>query len=837
MQRLSLAAKLYISVVVAASLAAFIYTYHSEGSSVDWPLLVGLCVVNIFAQFWQVRLFYKPNAGENNSKMSLGFVPTFFTLLAFGPFPAMVTSAVGYTVSALYLRRSFVYQMAFSVAAISLSTLAAGLILRQVGLATGKPTSEGAVDILHWDMLLQQLLSIFISTLVYYLVNTGSIATAIALCTDKNPLHVWRGNFLWTGPGYFAGASCATILFAFGLGDKLRSAEQWGLLIVFAAIAAPILGVIYWSYKIYMEKLHAHEQHILELQRGKQELQHLYTSTVESLALAIDAKDRYTKEHILRVQSLAVTLAKELGLSGDDLQAIETGALLHDIGKLGIPEHILAKPGKLSEDEYEKIKAHPVIGSVILEPVRFPWPVLPAVRSHHERWDGRGYPDGLKAEEIPLSARIMAVADVYDALTSDRSYREGWPPEKARRHIRDNAGTHFDPQVVEVFLRITEPAANARTSTALPLAPSAAETVSARRDEVAEGINRTSLESLSLYEISQTVSVSLSLQETLSLMAGKINTIFGGATCVVLLAEGELLRAEMAVGKNEAFFYRAETRIGEGMTGRVAQGGQGTAGDYDRGDLVLSSSDKPWSPLQSALITPLIDEGKVIGTINVYCEEAAAFRTEDVRVLQAIADQASRAISNALMFEKTRESALTDALTGLRNARYLAVFLEQELQLAAREQRPLSLLVMDLDNFKPINDAFGHIRGNQVLRDLGEILPALLRSGDMVARYAGDEFVVVLPNTEGSEAKVVAEKIRAAVAAYDPRLSGSEIGTMQVGISIGTASYPEEARDAATLIACADAAMYRDKSARKGHQPASATAEDTSPPTELRLVA
>ena len=136
-----------------------------------------------------------------------------------------------------------------------------------------------------------------------------------------------------------------------------------------------------------------------------------------------------------------------MGLDGDELEGLNTGALLHDIGKLGVPEYVLLKPGRLTDEEFAKIKKHPEIGAAILDPVEFPWPVLPVVKYHHEKWDGTGYPEGLEGEDIPLTARILAVADVYDALTSNRSYRNAWTHERALDVIqRRTPGTHFDPR-------------------------------------------------------------------------------------------------------------------------------------------------------------------------------------------------------------------------------------------------------------------------------------------------------------------------------------------------------------------------------------------------------
>jgi putative nucleotidyltransferase with HDIG domain len=210
-----------------------------------------------------------------------------------------------------------------------------------------------------------------------------------------------------------------------------------------------VVYITHWSFRKHLDRTQ-------ELVDSQERLSKLYQATTRSLALAIDAKDRYTHQHILRVQRYALAVAGAMGISGDELHAIEVGALLHDIGKLGIPEEVLLKPGRLTNEEFELIKQHPRMGAEILEPVPFPWPVLPVVKYHHERWDGTGYPERLRGEEIPRSARILAVADVYDALTTDRSYRGAWSHARACEEIRLQSGKHFDPVVVEKFLAVID---------------------------------------------------------------------------------------------------------------------------------------------------------------------------------------------------------------------------------------------------------------------------------------------------------------------------------------------------------------------------------------------
>lgn len=185
-------------------------------------------------------------------------------------------------------------------------------------------------------------------------------------------------------------------------------------------------------------------------------LQEAYLATVRSLAAAVDAKDTYTRGHSDKVSTYATLIAQRMGLSHDQLTALEMAAYLHDIGKIGVPEEILLKPGKLTDEEMAQMRHHPLIGANILKPVAFPWAITPIVRHHHEYWDGRGYPAGLKGEEIPLLARILCVADSYEAMTADRPYRAGRSAADAVEELHRCSGTQFDPRVVETMTAVVE---------------------------------------------------------------------------------------------------------------------------------------------------------------------------------------------------------------------------------------------------------------------------------------------------------------------------------------------------------------------------------------------
>jgi HD-GYP domain-containing protein (c-di-GMP phosphodiesterase class II) len=190
------------------------------------------------------------------------------------------------------------------------------------------------------------------------------------------------------------------------------------------------------------------------LQSSNLELSHAYDSTIEGWARALELKDKETEGHTQRVTEMTLRMARGLGIGDNELVHIKRGALLHDMGKMGIPDNILLKPGPLSEQEWETMKLHPVLAYEMLHPIEYLRPAMEIPHCHHEMWDGTGYPTGLKGDKIPFSARIFAVVDVWDALSSNRPYRSGWPKDKVKGHISSLSGTHFDPKVIEAFFNM-----------------------------------------------------------------------------------------------------------------------------------------------------------------------------------------------------------------------------------------------------------------------------------------------------------------------------------------------------------------------------------------------
>src|SRR5580658_5904207 len=279
-------------------------------------------------------------------------------------------------------------------------------------------------------------LALVVAAVTHFAVNTLATSTIIGLTEDLPFSKIWTDSYLWSFPYYMVGAATA------GLVSFLNGHIGWqsSLLIL------PPIYLMYRSYRLYLGKLETEKKHA-------EQVSNLHLRTIEALALAIEAKDQTTGEHLQRVRVYAMELAKDLGLNEDETEALQAASVLHDIGKLAVPEHIISKPGKLTPEEFEKMKIHPIIGAEILEQVEFPYPVVPIVRAHHEKWDGSGYPSGLVGEAIPVGARILAAVDCLDALASDRQYRKALPLDEAMAKVASEAGRAFDPQVVAILHR------------------------------------------------------------------------------------------------------------------------------------------------------------------------------------------------------------------------------------------------------------------------------------------------------------------------------------------------------------------------------------------------
>ncbi len=805
MNSLPAKARVYIGIVyLSAVLSVAVTLFYAS------PIMTGMLwasaiftVLAIIAGSKKISLS-KGSGGVGAMSMSLGFTVTFAALLYCGPTAGMMVGVISCVAAGLRGNRQKPHQLLFNSSLSAVETFLSGSVYYWLcGRQAHDPFAA-----------LPALLG---ACLVFYLVNTIGVAIIIALCTDENPVQLWRTSFSWTAPSYFAGASISAVAIYF-CGSHV---------LYFVLLLLPVVYLTYQSYTTYRARAEEHQQHLAEMQERQTQLADLYLSTIKSLALAIDAKDQYTHQHILRVQRYAVATGVQMGLDGNELEGLTTGALLHDIGKLGVPEYVLLKPGRLSDEEFAQIKRHPEIGAAILGPVEFPWPVLPVVKHHHEKWDGTGYPDGLAGENIPLTARILAVADVYDALTSSRSYRGAWDHARAIKVIEEGINSHFDPVVVAAFLVVidkvvAELAGEEQVKREALLQETGADGVGNADKSGSDGslaptvvreLQQSSSELWALYEVAQSLSANLGLDDTLNILARKLEAAApAGSACVFLLLEDDALRSHCAVGINASFFRESRSLNSTSLSLRVAQEGQSFRGAYDMDDLlIVSSHSSQWEQILSALIVPIVYEGEVLGTINMYHPQADAFTDDDRRLLEVISRRGAMAIYNARGFDRVQGDAAIDELTGCYTLWHLTHTVDE--LIASGE--PFSLIYFDIDDFRAINDNFGRHKADEVLRGFGELLNAAVRGSDTIARLSEDEFVIIARGADEINAAQIAESVRSVIAMFDPGLSHGELGSLRISASVGWSCSPSEALDCASLLAAANAHMLKYKTERK----------------------
>jgi diguanylate cyclase (GGDEF)-like protein/putative nucleotidyltransferase with HDIG domain len=651
---------------------------------------------------------------------------------------------------------------------------------------------------------------------LYFVANTGSIATVIALTEGKSLRKIWVECYFWSFPYYLVGAGVA------GLVSWYNREFDWQT----SLLILPAIYLIYRSYRLYLGKLEDEKRHV-------EEMANLHLRTIEALALAIEAKDHTTHDHLQRVRVYAIEVAKALNVSPAEMEALHAAALLHDIGKLAVPEHIISKPGRLTPEEFEKMKIHPVVGAEILERVRFPYPVVPIVRAHHERWDGSGYPFGLKGEEIPIGARILSAVDYLDALASDRQYRRALPLQEVMQTLTAESGKSFDPKVVDVLQkRYVELEAKVATqfggevasklSTEVKVergtAPDAGfEVISVRDGQEANFLSSIAAarqEAQTLFELSQDLGNSLSLGETLSVFSVKLKRLVRYDAIAIYVRRGNELIPEHVSGDNFRLFASLRIPLGQGLSGWVAQNKKPIINGNPSVEPGYLNDPTKFSTLRSALALPLEGLNGVVGVLALYHGEKDAFTSDHLRILLAITSKMALAIENALKYEQAESSATTDYLTGLPNARSLFLQLDRELARCKRDTSTLTVMVSDMDGFKQINDRFGHLEGNRVLRLFAQALKDTCREYDYVARMGGDEFVVVAPGLPPEAAAKKAEQLRELA-----RQAGNVVCREDIlSLSVGQALYPEDGRDAEELLAEADRRMYIEKQQQNQHR-------------------
>jgi len=482
-------------------------------------------------------------------------------------------------------------------------------------------------------------------------------------------------------------------------------------------------------------------------------------------------------------------LAEAAGMSDAEVQTVRTAALLHDVGNLAVPEHILSKPSALTAEEFERVKIHPRVGAEILGNVPFAGPVNELVLCHHERWDGLGYPGGLRGAEIPLGARVLAIADCFSALQSDRPYRPQRNEAEALAVIWEHSGTAYDPSLVELLtsrLHVGGPVTEQATAPSGELA----------LQDIA-GAHR---EAQTLYEIAQALGSSLGVAEAMALIQQKMSRLIPFVTCALFLGDDEHgYTCRYAHGPGTEALFKSTPKSWNELSLRIPVCADGRAGHGE--------------DLASVLACPLRFSGRLIGGIVIYHMVDDCFTDEHRRVLERVSDQAAAVIYNSTRFEQTQHESHTDPLTGLANRRSLDRQVEAGVAHALRAKTSFSVVVLDLDRLKEINDTFGHEAGDRAIRAVGDGLRKTVRQTDICARFAGDEFVVILWDytPEHESRRVLDMQSAVSTQPFEPR-PGVRVA---LSISAGPARFPEDGRTFEELLAVADERMYRDKAGRR----------------------
>jgi diguanylate cyclase (GGDEF)-like protein/putative nucleotidyltransferase with HDIG domain len=727
----------------------------------------------------------------------------FFTnLLLFGPQAGCVTAAVQGLVGSIRAKstsRRLEFTI-FNVGALALSAFLSGRVL--YGMLGIKPLFGS-----HHADLLAIMWPMGLTGLVHYIANSSSVAIIIALDSRRSISDVWRKNFRWASISYLAGATFAALIAA------NVNANNVSLL----GSTIPIILITYLTYNTYREKVEEHNWRLKELNE-------LYLRTVESLALAVDAKDKKTYGHVCRVRAYAMGLARLLGIKdANELRAIETGALLHDIGKLAIEDYILNRPDRLNSYEFEKMKAHTIAGEEILKQVQFPFPVAGIVRAHHERWDGTGYPDGLKGDEIPLGGRILIIADTFDALRSSRPYKMSYGIEESVQELRDCSGTMYDPKLVDLFIRNIDQL-EAEASTAVKsMSELAFRSLIGKSDPGVQASNppiaviapvsepEITAELVSLSEFCISFARYFRLSDLCANLEWRLRRLLPFSACAFFLEHGDgMLSVAHAGGKFADQLRNLRIPMGSNISGWVAAYGQSL--NNSRAALELQSLGEAVSSLTHVLAVPMRAEGGCFGTITIYGEPPVAFNADHLKILQTVSTWAAPAISEARRKPlSSSDESLFDPITAANHARCLAFLGAELIASCLQSSSHLSLVYLDLQNLHEIVELHGPHKGDSILRNAAETVRGEIREKDILVRFGMQGFVALLEGVRQDQALGRAQRL-------GQKISSMRISNLpRIVCRFGAASFPEDGATVFALLECALQALERQPQAQEGN--------------------
>jgi putative nucleotidyltransferase with HDIG domain len=546
--------------------------------------------------------------------------------------------------------------------------------------------------------------------------------------------------YRWYLPYYLGGAALAGVL------SEVNAYLGWQSTV----LIVPALYLAYRYVLSQMDQLQSERDDAEARCRDASDEVALHLRTIAVLAEAIESKDQASQRQLRRVQIYCREVAREFALSEPERKALLAASLLHDVGKLAVPEHILSKPGRLTREEFAKMKIHPIVAAEILQKVDFPYPVIPIVRHHHEKWDGSGYPDGLKGEEIPIGARILAAVDCLDALVSDRQYRRAFPIDEAMRILIRERGKSFDPRVVLVLERryqdyerlvresIEE---RIRLSTELPKENAAAPAHGLDRSwdqtwpeplpaEIAAKLGRIS---------AQAKPVSRILAEA----EEELKRIMAFDTLALYRADGLQLVSEYASGKDAELFRSLVIPLGQGLCGWVAEKNRPILNGNPAVEPGYLNDPTRFTILRSAVTVPLAAGERVIGAMSLYSERRDAFHGGHLQLLQTIAHNLALNLRGVADGEARVHEPLR-----LPDSRSMHAYLSQEVERCLDSGEWLSLAICQVEGLDRIADSSGAGEASLILGEFAARIRSRLDCSTYIARTGDEELTIVLaPNT------------------------------------------------------------------------------------------
>lgn len=763
--------------------------------AVVW-LLVALVVTTILAAC-KIHLSLPKQA------VSLDIAPIAFAQvvlcrdgIATGVLAAAIAAAYGAIIGSLMNRRRdpntgrhvpiSLYRVTFNVSNCVVSALVAGATYGTTYHWLGDRLQEilpGGSLAVH-NALLIPCLGLWVTA--YFVVNTFAFATAVALSVfpPNRPriLPLWEEHCAWTWPGYLGAAALAGLMLALE-----QRGPGWALL------PLPLIYCAHSAIQTQATRLQEREESLRELNRTME-------SVMASLATTIEAKDTHTRMHVQRVQLISMLLAEAVGVRDEELEAIRLASLVHDVGKIAIPERILTKPDKLTKEEFQRMQEHVVVGAMILEPVQFRFPVVAYVESHHERWDGNGYPHRLKGADIPIGGRIITIADTFDALTSDRPYRKAIPLADAIEMMIKQRGTQFDPTLLDKFVEIAPQVLEALEQLALQegevgTAPNTG--TGMLPDQFYEHIARArSDDLLATFELVERIfqdPTPSGYARALELLKGSIPW---DAAVILQLDESESeLIPSVAVGLCADDLLRMRLRVGDGISGRVAQ---------KREPLVNQPAIRDVGPvldllsnveLTHTLSVPVIYQDRAIAVITLYSSAYEIYQDHHVACLTALAQHLAPELYASRTSRDLPMPVLLDPTTGLFTMRALVLRLEDRLREAHEKERPMTLISLDLGETHRRAERERAGLGDELVGEVARILRESGRRDDIACRNGVADFLVLLENSGVSDAEVFVARVMESVALLCAK---HEIRAI---FQLGMALFPEQGASFAKLVA------------------------------------